>query len=283
MGWVRIDDAFYDHPAHAGLDLAAWGLWTWSLAWSNRNLTDGRIPKAAARRMDPDGIASGALIAAGRWVEDDDAFVVHDFLEFQPSAEQVRKRREKERDRWARRSGPDSGDPPRGAGAERPRTPRASQPQPHEEPNPVVGDADPVLALVVVTDPRPDPVDQVFEAWTVSTGRTRSVLTPKRRRLIDAALKLYPLDDVIAAVRGWRHSRHHRGENDRSTVYNDLELLLRDAAQIEKFRDLEQGSTGPKPERAAGTALGRGVDAPRQWELDADGTAVAAARREAQA
>lgn len=80
MGWVRVSDDFYDHPAHVDLDLSAWGLWLWSLAWANRNLTDGVLPLAAVRRMDPDGTASGALITAGRWVELDDGRVrVHDF------------------------------------------------------------------------------------------------------------------------------------------------------------------------------------------------------------
>lgn len=79
----------------------------------------------------------------------------------------------------------------------------------------------------------------VFDAWLTSTARTsRTVLSPKRRRLIVAALKAYPLDDVLAAVDGWRFSPFHRGENVSRTVYNDLTVLLRDAGQIEKFRDL---------------------------------------------
>jgi hypothetical protein len=84
-------------------------------------------------------------------------------------------------------------------------------------------------------------VERVFEAWTQATGRTgRTVLTPKRRRVIRLALVLYGEPDCTDAVRGWRHSPHHRGENDRGTVYNDLELLLRDAKHIEQFRDLER-------------------------------------------
>lgn len=83
---------------------------------------------------------------------------------------------------------------------------------------------------------------QVFEAWLESTGRTtRTLFEAKRHRVVRKALKMYPLDDVLDAVRGWRHSAHHRGENATGTVYNDLELLLRDAKNIEKFRDLERG------------------------------------------
>lgn len=84
-------------------------------------------------------------------------------------------------------------------------------------------------------------VRAVFEGWLASTGRTdRTVLDAKRKRLIVNALKAYSLDDVLDAVRGWRNSPHHRGENDSATVYDDLGLLLRDAAHIEKFRDMER-------------------------------------------
>lgn len=90
-------------------------------------------------------------------------------------------------------------------------------------------------------------VQTVFDEWVRVTGKTgRTVLDEKRRRLIRNALKAYPLDDVLAAVRGWQHSPHHRGENEQRTVYNDLGLLLRDNAHIERFRDLErEHQTGP--------------------------------------
>lgn len=96
---------------------------------------------------------------------------------------------------------------------------------------------------------RSDEIQRVFDEWVTATSKTsRTVLDDKRKRLIRNALKTYPIDDVLAAVRGWRHSPHHRGENQSSTVYNDLELLLRNAAHIERFRDLEHGHGGPGPE-----------------------------------
>jgi hypothetical protein len=84
-----------------------------------------------------------------------------------------------------------------------------------------------------------DPIIEVFQAWKTSTGRgERTVLGAKRHRVIEQALKIYPASDVLLAVDGWRHSPHHRGENDRGVKYNDLELLLRDEKHIEMFRDL---------------------------------------------
>lgn len=124
---------------------------------------------------------------------------------------------------------------------------------------PVAPDRAAGLALVPSSASPPatgDAICTVFDAWVASVGRTtRTVLSPERRRLIIKQLKDYPVEDLVDAVRGWRHSAHHRGENDRSTVYNDLELLLRDAKHIEMFRDLERDPPGrPVPKGMKGIA-----------------------------
>lgn len=116
-----------------------------------------------------------------------------------------------------------------------------------------VGDGDRRGVGTDVVPAAPEATETVFAAWKDATGKNgRTVLSDKRRKVISGALKHYPLDDVIDAVRGWRHSPHHRGENDRHTVYNDLELLLRDAARIEKFRDLERGAGHAPPRMPPG-------------------------------
>lgn len=113
-----------------------------------------------------------------------------------------------------------------------------------------------------------DPVAAVWETWQTSTGHHRAVLDTKRRKKIRAALDTYPLDDVLAAVQGWAYSPWHRGENPGQTVYDGVELLLRDAGQIEKFRDLyldhlartaEQDYAAPRPSTGAtcGTCEGK--------------------------
>lgn len=81
-------------------------------------------------------------------------------------------------------------------------------------------------------------IEAVFAAWCASTGKTRSLLDSKRTRRIKWALDNYPLEECLAAVRGWENSPYHRGENDRGTTYNDLGLILRDAEHFERFRDL---------------------------------------------
>lgn len=88
-------------------------------------------------------------------------------------------------------------------------------------------------------------VDRIWEAYSATRtsvlgARSVARLTTERRQLIARRLKTWPFDDLADAVRGWRHFPHNRGENDRRQPYCDLELILRDAAHIEKFRDAER-------------------------------------------
>jgi len=100
------------------------------------------------------------------------------------------------------------------------------------------------LALVPpaasTTSTRTD-VDTVWDAWKEATGHHKAKLDTKRERVILRALQDYPVADCVDAVRGWRHSPHHAGQNKTRTVYDDISLLLRDADHIERFRDLERG------------------------------------------
>lgn len=119
--------------------------------------------------------------------------------------------------------------------------------------------AEPVNAPHIVREPSVEPspggelvllkvpteAEQVFTAWVASTGRTgRTVLDPKRSRIIRNALRQFELDEVIDAVTGVRFSPFHMGQNDRHTAYNDLHHILGEARKIEMFRDLARGE-GP--------------------------------------
>jgi len=111
MAWVKISDDFYDHPKFAEAGPVGLALWTVGLAYANRNLTDGFIPRAAARRLldyehlaietgavgdlatfgediDADW-AIGKLVDAGLWEPARGGWQIHDYLEYQPSAAEV--------------------------------------------------------------------------------------------------------------------------------------------------------------------------------------------------
>jgi len=106
--------------------------------------------------------------------------------------------------------------------------------------------------------PSTTPVQRVFDAWKASTKRNgTTVLNDKRKKLIAGALKDYPLEDVIDAVRGWERIAWNRGENPGRKVYNDIELLLRDSAHIERFRDAQRERRHqPAPDSGIGMTEG---------------------------
>lgn len=74
-------------------------------------------------------------------------------------------------------------------------------------------------------------VSLVFEEWKKAFGKSdRTVLDDKRRRVIQRALKLHPLDVCVAAVRNlaadpWPERKR----------FDDLKYALKDAATIEKW------------------------------------------------
>ncbi|TEU01978.1 MAG: hypothetical protein E3J29_00170 [Dehalococcoidia bacterium] len=126
MPWVKLDENFPDHWKLAELGdyapLCGW-LYICGLAFSNRQLRDGRIPKTHVPKLanfQHIGIETAQikgnsgplvsfgddvetemlaklLVAVGLWEDRGDHFYIHDYLEFQPSREEVEQRRELKR------------------------------------------------------------------------------------------------------------------------------------------------------------------------------------------
>jgi hypothetical protein len=123
--------------------------------------------------------------------------------------------------------------------------------------------------------PQAGPVERVFEHWKQTFDHPRANLDPKRRKLIASALNLFSEADLCASIAGYKLSPHHMGQNDRSTVYDDIGLMLRDTAHIEaglgfyrsppaKLSEVEQARSdlrtgvrnGESHERDLGSTLG---------------------------
>jgi hypothetical protein len=96
MPWIRLDDQFPDHPkVVAAGPVAAW-LYVCGIGYCNRLLTDGLIPRGQVRKLaDVENATELAdqLVKVGLWEEVEDGYRIHDFLEYQPSAEQVKAER----------------------------------------------------------------------------------------------------------------------------------------------------------------------------------------------
>lgn len=104
MSWVRIDDGFPEHQKvlDAGGD-AAW-LHVCALAWCNRNLTDGFIPTSIVPRLSDRRTPmkhAANLQRVGLWDATEGGWVIHDYLEFQPSKARVEADRSAARKRMA--------------------------------------------------------------------------------------------------------------------------------------------------------------------------------------
>lgn len=100
--WVKLDDQFPDHPKviAAGGD-AAW-LYVAGLCYCQAKLTDGRIPAAVVPRLtdrrQPMKLAE-RLVEVELWEADEDAFWVHDYHDHNAAAEEIKARREANRNR----------------------------------------------------------------------------------------------------------------------------------------------------------------------------------------
>lgn len=106
MVWVKLDDAFVDHPKVVRLSDAAFRAHVRGLSYCARLLTDGLIPadvapKKPVLRELTDESPPGPL-----WERDGQNYRIHDYLKFQPSREDVMRERaaaQERKERWKER------------------------------------------------------------------------------------------------------------------------------------------------------------------------------------
>jgi len=91
MTWAKLDDGFVDNLKVQPVGWAARGVWATGLAWCSRKLSDGRISAKAAAILEFPQDAIDELVAAGLWhaADDGNGWVVHDYLEYNPSKAEV--------------------------------------------------------------------------------------------------------------------------------------------------------------------------------------------------
>lgn len=105
MSWFKIDDKFHSHPKVLEAGNAAIGLYVRCGAYCAAHLTDGKVPKNLAKTYGNLGEIR-ALLRVGLWVETDDGYEMHDYLEYNPSRLHVVGERDAAKERMARlRSG----------------------------------------------------------------------------------------------------------------------------------------------------------------------------------
>jgi hypothetical protein len=93
MSWFKVDDGFLTHPKVYGIKSGPLALWLRAGCWCAGELTDGCIPARALRGLDAKPAHVKELVDRGLWDPAGDGFQFHDWLDYQPSREQVLKTR----------------------------------------------------------------------------------------------------------------------------------------------------------------------------------------------
>lgn len=84
-------------------------------------------------------------------------------------------------------------------------------------------------------------IDVVFDYWKLVHGHSRAQIDKKRREVIGARLKEYSVDDLKLAIDGCKRSPFYQGQNERNMVYDDIELICRDAKHVDGFIAAAEG------------------------------------------
>ena len=143
-------------------------------------------------------------------------------------------------------------------------TKSVSKPEPEEQPEP--------LATISASQPKAKSnpnhwaplVASIFAYWQTMLKHPRAKLDANRRRCITNALRLgFSEDELKKAIDGISKSPYHMGDNERKIVYDDLDLIFRNAKYIEKFMGFDDKP--PAVPVAKPTHNGKSF-----WQQDAD-------------
>jgi hypothetical protein len=100
MTWAKLDDGFYRHPKSRAAGKDGRALFVASLCWAASHLTDGFIAThdlgliAAEAEVKPRPTAN-RLVQVGMWEPVDGGWQIHDYLDFNPTAEAALDKRRK--------------------------------------------------------------------------------------------------------------------------------------------------------------------------------------------
>jgi hypothetical protein len=87
MPYLMMDDNFADHPKIDGLSDGAFRLHVAAMCYAAKHLTDGAIPAVRVPRLTPRYRPAllKELLKIGLWVEHDQDYRIHDFLQWNKS------------------------------------------------------------------------------------------------------------------------------------------------------------------------------------------------------
>lgn len=93
MAWVKIDDQFADHPKIREVGPVGMAIQVSALCYCNRFLTDGFISNQAATAiilgLSKEKNWPEKMVSCGLWVKHEHGFIINDYLEYNPSKNEV--------------------------------------------------------------------------------------------------------------------------------------------------------------------------------------------------
>ena len=110
MPWFRMDDKFHSHPKVIAAGNEAVGLFTRCGTYAAEHLTDGFIPEHVVLLYGSPALAE-TLVRSKLWRRARGGWRMPDYLDYNPSREQVLREREKTAERQRRYRNATSGDP----------------------------------------------------------------------------------------------------------------------------------------------------------------------------
>ena len=90
MSWFKVDDGFHNHPKAMAAGNAACGLWSRCGSYcSQQPSTEGVVPDAIAKAYGTKAEIA-RLVAVGMWEPVEGGYRMHDYHEYNPTAEQAK-------------------------------------------------------------------------------------------------------------------------------------------------------------------------------------------------
>lgn len=99
--WTKLDDSFWSHPKVTKAGNEAAGAYARMLSYCGKHLTDGKVPAEIAQFIARPKVIE-QLQVFSFIIENGSGFLIPDYLEFNPSKEQVLAERKKAAERQAR-------------------------------------------------------------------------------------------------------------------------------------------------------------------------------------
>lgn len=303
MTWAKVDDHANEHRKQVAAGAEACWLWTCGLMYANRQpARDGFVPAGVIGMLyplkNPTKLAA-KLVEVGLWTEVPGGYRIHQFTEWNQTKEQRdaelaagraraaksyasrQAKNEKSSGEEPPQSSPEEGH--RSSGEEKKVFARSSGSTPTPTPIPLqkeipaiveqepdVSDSDlaafsPEPAKVRREPPMQAEAVRVFEAWRQSTGHVGAVMDPKRlNRLKQRLREGHSVETLLAVLRNWRNDPWLAGSSGK--VYDGIEQLFRDSAQVERLAALNAPIRAPQP---APIRNGRPVEVNPNLDYDA--------------